>query len=165
MKLGYSTHAGMVRENNEDSLLVLEETSPKFNVFAVADGMGGHNAGEIASKMAIQGIENFFKEHHPISEYIINGNYIEKLIGQINRNIYEKANADLLYKGMGTTLTLILNYSNRIHIAHVGDSRAYRISNEVMTRLTEDHSLVEELIKEGKITKEEAQVHPQKNII
>lgn len=165
MDLGYNTHVGMVREQNEDSLLVLEKLLPEFNVFAVADGMGGHNAGEVASKMAIREIEDFFKDHQRDRDFIISREYIGQLISHINMKIYERANSEPHLKGMGTTLTLIIHFKRTIHIAHIGDSRAYRINNQEIQQLTEDHSLVAGLIKEGKITKEEAQVHPQKNVI
>ncbi len=165
MDLGYNTHVGMVREQNEDSLLVLEKLLPEFNVFAVADGMGGHNAGEVASKMAIREIEDFFKDHQRDRDFIISREYIGQLINHINMKIYERANSEPHLKGMGTTLTLIIHFKRTIHIAHIGDSRAYRINNQEIQQLTEDHSLVAGLIKEGKITKEEAQVHPQKNVI
>src|SRR5690554_4353854 len=140
MNLGYNTHVGMVREQNEDSLLVLENIIPEFNVFAVADGMGGHNAGEVASKMAIQELEEFFRVHKQNKDYIISGEYIGQLINNINTKIYEKSNSDILFKGMGTTLTLILHYKRTLHIVHIGDSRAYRINQDEIIQRSEEHT-------------------------
>src|SRR5690554_6075318 len=102
MKIGYKTHVGLVREHNEDSFLIIKEFYPKFCVFAVADGMGGHNAGEVASKMAIQGVKDFFMKNHDKDELIFNIKNVKHLIEKINYSIYEKAQNCLELNGMGT---------------------------------------------------------------
>ena len=165
MKIGYKTHIGMIRKRNEDSYLIIDEFYPKFCVFAVADGMGGHNGGEIASKMAIDSIQKFFEENHGRDEFIFNIKNIKHLVDNINIEILEKSQSLPLYNGMGTTLTLIISFDHKIYIIHIGDSRAYRINDNGIKQLTEDHSLVAELVKEGKISKMDALVHPQKNVI
>lgn len=165
MKIGCKTHVGLVREINEDSFLVIEEFYPKFLVFAVADGMGGHNAGEVASKMIIQGIKDFFIENHNNDIKIFNIERVCCEIKKINNDIYQMSQTNPKFKGMGTTLTLVISFNKKMQIIHVGDSRVYKINRNVMKQLTEDHSLVAELIREGRITKKEAKIHPQKNVI
>lgn len=168
MKVGYKTHIGMMRDHNEDSLLVIDEFYPEVCVLAVADGMGGHNAGEVASSMAIQGLQECF-QYHQSGDKITGLNFIEEqmksLIKSINARIIEKSQTDIALSGMGTTLTLVVSYKDDIHISHIGDSRVYKIDNNGMKQLTEDHSFVADLVKNGEITKTEAQNHPQKNII
>lgn len=168
MKVGYKTHIGMMREHNEDSLLVINEFYPKIRIYAVADGMGGHNAGEVASSMAIEGLQECFQNPQYYDK--IDGlDSIEKqmkaLIKSINTKIMEKSYNDAALSGMGTTLTLVVNYKDDIHISHIGDSRVYKINNNGIVQLTQDHSFVADLVKKGQITKAEAQNHPQKNII
>ena len=107
------------------------------------------------------GKSKIFKDHQRDRDFIISREYIGQLINHINMKIYERANSEPHLKGMGTTLTLIIHFKRTIHIAHIGDSRAYRINNQEIQQLTEDHSLVAGLIKEENY-KEEAQVHPQK---
>lgn len=165
MRIGYKTHIGMVREHNEDSLLVLDKYYPRFSLFAVADGMGGHNAGEIASAMAIEGIRNFFVNNYMTDKFHFSDKEMNTLIKKINGDILEKSQIDASLNGMGTTLTLVVNINQKIHISHIGDSRAYKVNDKGMEQLTEDHSLVAGLVKKGEITKEEAKTHPQKNII
>lgn len=165
MKIAYKTHVGLVRKVNEDSFLVIEEFHPKFLVFAVADGMGGHNAGEVASKMIIQGIKDFFVENHNNDIKIFNIERVCREIEKINKDIYQKSQTNPKFNGMGTTLTLVISFNEEIQILHVGDSRVYKINSNTMKQLTEDHSLVAELIREGRITKKEAKIHPQKNVI
>lgn len=165
MRIGYKTHIGMVREHNEDSLLVFNKYYPRFSLFAVADGMGGHNAGEVASAMAIEGIRNFFVNNYMMDKFHFSDKEMNTLIRKINGDILEKSQIDASLNGMGTTLTLVVNINQEIHISHIGDSRAYKVNDKGMEQLTEDHSLVAGLVKKGEITKEEAKTHPQKNII
>jgi len=157
----------LVREHNEDSFLIIKEFYPKFCVFAVADGMGGHNAGEVASSMAVQQIAEYIKRNIDsinLEDKEIQ-NLIENAILYANEKVYKTSILKSNYLGMGTTLSMILAKNNRIYIGHVGDSRIYLIRDNVILRLTEDHSLVAELIKAGTIKPEEANSHPQKNVI
>ncbi|MCF6461023.1 Stp1/IreP family PP2C-type Ser/Thr phosphatase [Clostridium sp. Cult3] len=161
MEIGVKTDIGRVRNNNQDAYYV------NYPLFIIADGMGGHKAGEVASSMAIEIIGNDF-ENNPIDlpyedELIINR--IEDSISKANREIYHNSIEDEDYFGMGTTVTLAYITEDKIFVGHVGDSRAYIYRQNALSQITEDHSLVEELIKNGSISKEEAKLHPQRNII
>lgn len=155
---------GLVRENNQDSCFVSKDLS--FPLFIVADGMGGHNAGEVASNMAVSTIKNIFllnKEELNTEKGIVKT--IKSSIEKANHKVYTKSLEALEYSGMGTTVTLAYIYENKIYIGHVGDSRAYYITRDNMKQITEDHSLVNELIKNGSITIEQGKNHPQRNVI
>ena len=150
---------GKVREINQDYYYI-SGSLDEVQLYMLADGMGGYNGGEIASRLAIQTaksyIENNFKDIEKDKESII------QLVGSsmeyANMVVYEK-------EGMGTTLEICLIYNNRAFIGHVGDSRIYRIRKEFMRKLTQDHSYVQKLVKDGTITQEEAVHHPQKNML
>src|SRR3954447_5022066 len=148
---GASTNTGQVREGNEDSYLV----DRRLDLFAVADGMGGHRAGEIASATALDGLKLAVTEGNPVAD----------AVGRANTAVWDKAAADTELAGMGTTLTAAIFDAGTLTIAHVGDSRAYLLRGDQLERLTTDHSLVEELIRDGKLTEEQAAVHPQRSII
>lgn len=150
--VGSSTHPGQVRDNNEDSFLVDE----RLALFAVADGLGGHQAGEIASRDALEAIRAAIAGGAPLNEAIL----------AANRSVYERAAADEALRGMATTVTAVVPAGGAaVLIGQVGDSRAYLLREGELHRLTEDHSLVEELVREGRITPEQAAVHPQRAII
>ena len=157
---------GKVREINEDSFYI-SNSLDEVQLYMLADGMGGYNGGEIASKLAIQSaknyIENNFKEIEKNRESII------QLIGSsmeyANMVVYEKAKETPELQGMGTTLEICLIYNNKVYIGHVGDSRVYRIRKQFIRKLTQDHSYVQKLVKDGTITPEEALHHPQKNML
>ena len=157
---------GKVREINQDSFYV-SNSLDEVQVYMLADGMGGYKGGEIASRLAIQSaknyIENNFKEIEKDKDSII------QLVGSsmeyANMVVYEKSKESKELAGMGTTLDICLIYNNRVFIGHVGDSRVYRIRKEFMRKLTQDHSYVQKLVKDGTITKEEAAHHPQKNML
>lgn len=162
------TDIGLVRKVNEDSFLCekLPGTDDSY-LYIVADGMGGHNAGEVASSMAVQEVASYVRENIGILELG------DKEIQDLVRNAIFYAN-DKVYKtsilksnclGMGTTLSMVLLKGDTIYIGHVGDSRIYLIRENEIERLTEDHSLVAELIKSGSIKPEDAKDHPQKNVI
>ncbi len=165
MEWAVKTHTGKVRDNNEDSYYADENNGC---VFIVADGMGGHNAGEIASKMAIEIIEDYInKKWGSISastDYDVHVALREAIL-EANKKIYEKSLLNIEYDGMGTTITIAVILNNKVYFGHIGDSRAYQIANNEITQLTEDHTLVCELLKNGSITETEARNHPKKNII
>ena len=154
---------GMKRTNNEDAIYINEQK----NLYLVADGMGGYNGGEIASKLAIQTaksyIENNFSEINKDKESIIQ--LVGSAMEYANMVVYEKSKESKELEGMGTTLEICLIYNNRAFIGHIGDSRIYRIRKEFMRKLTQDHSYVQKLVKDGTITQEEAIHHPQKNML
>lgn len=151
---GYSLQ-GERHGTNQDSYAVALEDSGGLVI--VADGMGGHRAGDTASKMAIEMILDGCKGDGPDA--------IRRAIDAANHEIWRKGMSEDAYAGMGTTIVLCMIQNNKGYIAHVGDSRAYLLHNGELTRLTKDHSLVEELIRHGEITAEQAQSHPMKNII
>ena len=157
---------GKVREINEDAFYI-SNSLDEVQLYMLADGMGGYNGGEIASKLAIQSaknyIENNFKEIEKDKDSIIQ--LIGSSIEYANMVVYEKAKENKELSGMGTTLEVCLIYNNRAFIGHVGDSRIYRIRKEFMRKLTQDHSYVQKLVKDGTITQEEAAHHPQKNML
>ena len=157
---------GNVRETNEDYFYI-SNSLDQIQLFLLADGMGGYNGGEIASQLAIQTaknyIENNFKEIEKDRDSII------QLLGSsmeyANMVVYEKAKENQELQGMGTTLEICLIYNNKAYIGHVGDSRIYRVRKQFIRKLTQDHSYVQKLVKEGTITKEQAEHHPQKNML
>lgn len=157
---------GKVREMNQDYYYI-SNSLDEVQLYILADGMGGYNGGEIASKIAVETaknyIENNFKEIEKDKDSII------QLLGSsmeyANMVVYEKSQEKPELHGMGTTLEICLIYNNKVYIGHIGDSRIYRIRKEFIRKLTQDHSYVQKLVKEGKITKEQAEVHPQKNML
>jgi len=158
MMLAYvKSDIGMVRKANEDSFAF----EPP-HLFVVADGMGGHVAGEVASNIAAATVKEYVLRNlgdvHPRQ-------LLEQAILQANQEIFEKAQNHAEYAGMGTTVTAAILDESNIFWGHVGDSRLYYANNDVLEQLTSDHSLVWELIKAGTISKEEALVHPQRNIL
>lgn len=164
MKACGLTDNGLSRESNQDSLFVSDLR--ELPLFIVADGMGGHNAGEIASSIAVEAIKEKFmetRENLQSKDSIIKT--IKDSVFEANKKIYFKALSTPECSGMGTTLTMSYIFDNEIYIGHIGDSRAYYISDSDIDQLTEDDSLVNELIKNGSITIEEAKNHPQRNVI
>jgi PPM family protein phosphatase len=148
------TDPGRKRRRNEDSFVV----DPPF--FVVADGMGGAQAGEVASRLAAAA----FREYHEADE-LGGEERVEAIIQEANRRIYDRAQADTAVSGMGTTVTAALVEGTRVAIGHVGDSRAYRIRDGELVQLTDDHSLVADLMRSGRLTPEEADAHPQRSVI
>jgi len=147
---------GRVRESNEDSFLCL---SP---LFVVADGMGGHVAGEIASKMATDIIKRCIIKNEYLKDPAL---ALAEAVGDANTEVYRLSQENDQYAGMGTTVTAAYFDDNKIYWCHVGDSRIYLIRDNQLTQITPDHSLVGELVRSGNITPEEALIHPQRNIL
>jgi protein phosphatase len=149
---GAFSDVGQVREGNEDAHLV----DDRLTLFAVADGMGGHRGGEVASWTAIEALRAAVAHGKPVHEAITTA----------NTAVLEKAADEPELAGMGTTMTVLVPAGPAsLLIGHVGDSRAYLLRGDVMQRVTEDHSLVEELVREGRLTAEQAESHPQRAII
>jgi PPM family protein phosphatase len=146
------TDTGRKRRRNEDSLVC------EPPLFAIADGMGGAQAGEVASRLASAAVREGGPEGGGEQR-------IFELIQEANRRVYDRASSDPNASGMGTTMTVALVDGDHVAFGHVGDSRAYLIRDGVMEQLTEDHSLVNELLKSGKLSPEEADVHPQRSVI
>jgi serine/threonine protein phosphatase PrpC len=148
-----ASDTGRKRRRNEDSYVIAPP------LFAVADGMGGAQAGEIASKLAAAALE----DTDPGS--LSGEDRVTSLIQEANRRVYERSNEDPNASGMGTTITVALVEDSGVTIGHVGDSRAYRYRDGSIEQITEDHSLVNELMKSGKLSPEEAETHPQRSVI
>lgn len=154
IETGVRTDVGRVREGNEDSYLMDEP------LFGIADGMGGHAAGEVASSTAVEALSSgAARANAEDPESLV------ALIKEANRAIFEKATTDDSLHGMGTTCTLVLIDAHKIHLAHVGDSRAYLSRDGDLLRLSEDHTLVGRMVREGQLTEEEAAKHPQRSMI
>jgi PPM family protein phosphatase len=149
----HKTDTGRQRQANEDSYFA------KSPVFAVADGMGGAQAGEVASRIAAGAFEQEVDAETPAETQL------EGIAMDANREIHELAQRDSSHAGMGTTLTAALVRGDEVSLGHVGDSRAYVFRDGQLKRLTKDHSLVEELRRQGRLTDEEAEEHPQRSII
>ena len=158
---------GKAREANEDSFFITEDPLRSIQLFILADGMGGCNAGEVASKLAVtcakNYIENNFEDTPKDKDSLIQ--LVASSLEYANMVVYEKSKEDKKYEGMGTTLEVCLIYNNRAYIGHIGDSRIYRIRDKFFRKLTTDHSYVQTLVKDGTITKEEAEHHPKKNML
>jgi len=147
------TDTGRQRRANEDSLLA------RAPLFVVADGMGGARAGEVASRIAVEMFSRGIGDPAEPEAALAN------VVREANKRIYDRSHRHADQAGMGTTLTALYVGANRVSIAHVGDSRAYRMRSGELQRLTDDHSLVDELIREGRLTPEEASEHPQRSVI
>jgi len=148
------TDPGRKRRRNEDSFVI----DPPL--FAVADGMGGAQAGEVASRLAAAA----FREFHDVDD-LDPEERLAAIIQEANRRIYERATGDAQVSGMGTTITAALVGGDALVIGHVGDSRAYRLRSGRFEQLTDDHSLVADLVRSGRLTPEEADAHPQRSVI
>jgi protein phosphatase len=157
LRSGAATDVGRVRQSNEDRYLARDDVG----LFAVADGVGGHQAGEVASQMSVETLEEAFEE--PTTEGLV------AAVKEANQAVWHLAQSASEKRGMGTTLTVVAlvqeDGEEHLAVANVGDSRAYLFQQGELTQLTEDHSLVEELYRDGQITREEAEVHPQRSII
>lgn len=158
---------GKHRENNEDAIFIYDTQFGCLpNLYIVADGMGGHRAGEYASSLAIQSFCDYVHDHRNdviscdnIQEFLTNA------IAHTNHIVFEKAMQNELYKGMGTTFLVAVLMKSRIFVAHVGDSRLYIITKDEICQLTLDHSFVEEMVRKGTISEQEALHHPKRHAI
>ena len=153
MRVCHRTHQGLVRASNQDSVLM------DTGVYGVADGMGGHKGGETASRVAVQVIKNALRGKKPEQRALQVG------IEAANRRIFDMSRHDSSLSGMGTTLTFLWEKENEVFISHVGDSRAYLLRDGELTQITDDHSVVAELLRSGVITAEAARTHPYRNVI
>jgi serine/threonine protein phosphatase PrpC len=150
IEAGFATDVGRVREGNEDAYLV------EPPLYAVADGMGGHRGGDVASQLALATIEDLSKQGK--------GSLGEQ-VREANRLVFERAAEDRRLAGMGTTLTAAVISPEGAHLAHVGDSRAYMLRAGALRRLTEDHTLVNRMVRAGEISEKEAEQHPHRNVL
>ncbi len=162
-QIGFKTDKGKKRDRNEDSLFVL----PQEEIYIVADGVGGQNSGEIASMMAVKGIIEYIKEkplsciadEESLKEYFLD------CMRCVNQMIYDTAGESQENAGMATTVVLLHLVKNNAYFINIGDSRAYIFRDGVLSQVTEDHTYVNELVKDGSITIAQAESHPRKNMI
>ncbi len=162
----FRSHRGCKREKNEDRFFVPPQNAPY--VFAVADGMGGHVAGEVASTIAITTVQESVTElsqDASIYELSQTKDFLEKTVLKANENILMAQENNSRLQGMGTTLTVLFLLEKNLLFAHVGDSQAYIFSQDSFQQITEDHSLAMELLRNGEISLEELQNHPQRNYL
>ncbi len=147
------THVGLVRSLNEDTVFT------DAGLYGVADGMGGHNAGEVASRMAADRIMERLHGKEPSLDLM------RAALIDVNRAVFTEQASHKEYSGMGTTLTVLWEGPDEVYLGHIGDSRAYLLRDGELKQITQDHSLVQEMVSQGIITKEEALVHPYRNMI
>lgn len=162
------TDVGTTRSQNQDAIFVSNEKIGPFpNLFVVADGMGGHKAGDVASCTAVDLFIGYVRDY-PAAEFIKQENYLELLTTaatQAGERIYALSESDESMRGMGTTLTACVIENKEAYIVHVGDSRAYAIWPLRIDQLTTDHTYVEQLLKAGKVSQEEALAHPKRHVL
>lgn len=156
MRVASRTHRGNVRVSNQDALLV---QPGKCGLYGVADGMGGHNAGDVASRMAVLLLGRVLEGAQPGEELLRAG------MEEVNLMIFEEQRGDPALNGMGTTMTVLWEGEHSLLLGHVGDSRAYRLHHMQLSQISQDHSMVGELLRDGLLTQEEAQKHPYRNVI
>lgn len=166
MKVLAATDKGLVRDMNQDYYYI-SQTDMEYSLYILADGMGGYNGGEIASKLAAESAKEYIQTN--IKNIEMNRDTLQILIKETmeyaNRIVHDKSKSDANLSEMGTTLEICLIYNNKVYIGHIGDSRIYRIRKNIIRKLTTDHSYVEKLVKDGTITREEAYYHPKKNML
>ena len=164
MDYGYLTDPGKVRDHNEDSVIVVKNMSGEY-MLAVADGMGGHRGGEIASSIAISHIGKRFSEISSIGNKEDAVNWIKDVVSEANVLIYKYTSENPESTGMGTTLVLAVLTQKFLLFGNIGDSSGYVFKNERLHKITNDHTLVNLLVKSGELTEEEAKEHPRKNVL
>lgn len=162
MKAFALTNMGVRRNTNQDYAYVSEQNVGNLpNILIVADGMGGHKAGEVASEQAVNAVLESIKQNESKDKITI----IEEAISKANEKVLNMATSDEKFKGMGTTLVVATLENNVLYVANVGDSRLYLIDNDDIRQITRDHSLVQEMVSLGELDKESARTHARKNVI
>ncbi len=164
MKTFYLTDTGRVRSHNEDSVTILKNASNEY-LLIVADGMGGHRKGEVASSMAITALGARFNKISSIGSELDAVNWLNDNVSEINKNILEYASNNPDSTGMGTTLVVALLTRDYLIFGNIGDSSGYVLKNGKLHKVTNDHTLVNLLVQTGNLTPEEAKFHPKKNVL
>jgi len=164
MKSCYMTDSGKVRSHNEDSVTILKNASDEY-LLVVADGMGGHRKGEVASSIAVSRLGKRFNDTPSIGTKLDAVNWLNDNINEINKEILEYGENNVDSKGLGTTVVVALYTKNYLIFGNIGDSSGYVIKNNKLHRVTKAHTLVNLLVEAGNLTEEEAKTHPKKNIL
>lgn len=164
MQTYYLTDAGRVREHNEDCVTIIKNNSGEY-LMAVADGMGGHQAGEIASSMTIEYLSKAFLEKESIGDKASAVSFLRESVEEINKNIFAYTDEFPESKGMGTTLVIALVTNDYLLFGNIGDSSGFVIKDHKLYKVTKDHTLVNLLVSTGELTEEEAKMHPKKNVL
>lgn len=159
----YKTDVGKVRPHNEDAVKIYRNSS--CTMMVVADGMGGHEAGEVASEMVLNVIEQHFNEQLIFENPENLRKWMKSILHRINQDIIQYIEDHRISHGMGTTVIVTVITKSFIAFAHVGDSRAYILSSQGLRQMTKDHTFVRKLVEEGKLSEQEAKKHPHRNII
>ncbi|UFU00982.1 Stp1/IreP family PP2C-type Ser/Thr phosphatase [Radiobacillus kanasensis] len=160
----FSTDKGQVRNHNEDSGGLFYNQSNQL-LAVIADGMGGHKAGDVASQMATQALREQWEQKDEIPSPDVAEEWLRSTITEINETVFSFAQENEDCKGMGTTIVSVICTDEFVTVAHIGDSRCYLANNQGFKQITEDHSLVNELVRSGQITKDDAEHHPRKNVL
>ena len=164
MRSFYLTDAGRIRDHNEDSVIIVKNSDNEY-LMAIADGMGGHSAGEVASSIAIGYLGKHFKETFFHLNKISAINWIRDSVDTINTLIFQHEKTHPESKGMGTTLVLAVYTKDYLLFGNVGDSSGFVLKDDELRKVTYDHTLVNLLVSAGELTKEEASIHPKKNVL
>ncbi len=164
MQTFYMTDAGKVRTHNEDNVTIISNNNNEF-ILAVADGMGGHKAGEVASNIAIEHITESFESMQSLGKKEDAIDWLRQVVREINDNIFSYTNKHPESKGMGTTLVIAVKTDEYILYGNIGDSSGYVMKNQKLHKVTKDHTLVNLLVSTGELTPEQAKFHPRKNLL
>ena len=164
MQTFYLTDTGKVREHNEDSVIILNNSSNEY-ILAVADGMGGHKAGEVASAIAINHLTEEFYRLDKIGPKEAAIYWLRNIVTEINNKIFEYTKENEDSKGMGTTLVCAIKTQDYLLYGNIGDSSGFVIKNKKLHKVTKDHTLVNLLVSTGELTEEEAKYHPRRNVL
>ena len=164
MQTFYFTDPGKVRSHNEDSVTIISNNNQEY-ILAIADGMGGHKAGEVASRIAIEHIKDSFYSLETIGTKDTAVEWLRLIVKEINEKIFDYAKNNPESKGLGTTLVIAVKTENYILYGNIGDSSGYVIKNNTLHKVTKDHTYVGMLLNNGKLSEESAKNHPGKNLL
>lgn len=164
MQTYYLTDAGKVRDHNEDNVIIVKNNNNEY-LMAVADGMGGHRAGEIASSMAIDYLNKHFISLDTIGEKSNAVNWLRQSVNEINVSIFQHASENQNIKGMGTTLVVAILTKDYLLFGNIGDSSGYVLKDDKLHKVTKDHTLVNLLVSTGELSEDDAKEHPKKNVL
>ena len=164
MESYFLTDTGRVREHNEDSVTIIKNLNDEY-LLAVADGMGGHKAGEVASSIAINHLTKSFMELEKLGDKASTVKWLRKEVEDINNEIFDYTSSHPESKGMGSTLVLAIYSKDYLLFGNIGDSSGFVFKDNELYKITKDHTLVNLLVKNGELTEEEAKNHPKKNIL